>query len=104
MQESMTPGALETASALRSATARRAEFGRVDASAVSFRCFFLGLIFAVIIAALNARLMTVSGVGTLGGIQMAFGAVFLIMVLVGVNVLLRLLNKAIQLAALRVFS
>jgi len=61
---------------------------------VTFRGFLLGLLLCAFVTALNCWMETVHNVHMIGGIQMPFVALFVLMILiVVVNLLLRALNK-----------
>lgn len=57
--------------------------------AVTVRAFVLGMIATVILAYFNCYLATIQGTHSLGGIQMPFGAVFALMVMVVISLVIR---------------
>src|SRR5687767_13117565 len=60
---------------------------------VSARAFWIGLVLAMGLAALNCWIEIVASVHFLGGVQMPLGALFTLICLIGVNWLLRAVGQ-----------
>jgi hypothetical protein len=60
---------------------------------VTVRAFWLGLLLAMGLAALNCWIEIVANVHFLGGVQMPFGAIFVLICILGINLPLRALGR-----------
>jgi hypothetical protein len=65
---------------------------------VSARAFWIGLVLAMGLAALNCWIEIVASVHFLGGVQMPLGAIFTLICFIGVNWLLRAIGRRLKIA------
>lgn len=79
----------------RSATEGRAPVVHADNKRITFRAFLIGLIFTVGLSWLNCWIETEANVHFLGGVQLPGGAIFLLLVMIGLSGGLKCLERYI---------